>query len=143
MQTSSFLLKCTNYKPYQFLIYHFPVDRCWQSNINYFQLQPTIQQDSRNSLQSTRRIGFQNEKGNDKKKNKTGFVVISGILLIACIAGVLAWFLAKKGEDCLKCVVFKKIFSECFFSVLFCFFYNLIFHLQEMMNFLSNTVSFM
>ncbi|XP_052702947.1 uncharacterized protein LOC128179545 isoform X2 [Crassostrea angulata] len=60
---------------------------------------PTIQQDSRNSLQSTRRIGFQNEKGNDKKKNKTGFVVISGILLIACIAGVLAWFLAKKGDD--------------------------------------------
>nr|XP_034330440.1 uncharacterized protein LOC105341314 [Crassostrea gigas] len=74
---------------------------------------PTSQHDSSNSLQNARRIGFlenrivdtrtqnlyQNEKRNDKKTNKTGLVVILGILLIACIAGVLAWFLTKKGDD--------------------------------------------
>ncbi|XP_065925082.1 uncharacterized protein [Magallana gigas] len=74
---------------------------------------PTFQHDSSNSLENARRIGFienrsveketqnlyQNEKRNDKKTNKTGLVVILGILLIACIAGVLAWFLAKKGDD--------------------------------------------
>lgn len=74
---------------------------------------PNFQHDSSNSLQKARKIGFienrsvdtetqnlyQNEKRNDKKTNKTGLVVILGILLIACIAGVLAWFLAKKGDD--------------------------------------------
>lgn len=75
-------------------------------------------------MQNARQIGFiedrsvdtetqnlyQNEKRNDKKTNKTGLVVILGILLIACIAGVLAWFLAKKGEDYLKFVFYKMPF---------------------------------
>lgn len=110
---------------------HFPVDRWWQGNSNYFQLQPTLQHDSSNSLQNARRIGFienrsvetqtqnlyQNEKRNDIKTNKTVLVVILGILLIACIAGVLAWFVAKKGKGYLKLVFYKMPFlriSECF-----------------------------
>lgn len=75
-------------------------------------MQPTLQHDSSISLQNVRRIGcienrsvetqtqdpYTNEERNDKKTIKTGLVVILGILLIACIAGVLTWFLAKKGD---------------------------------------------
>eukprot|EP00105_Crassostrea_gigas_P021543 XP_011440712.1 PREDICTED: uncharacterized protein LOC105337610 isoform X1 [Crassostrea gigas] len=76
-------------------------------------LRPTLQHDSSISIQNVRRIGcienrsvetqtqdpYTNEERNDKKTIKTGLVVILGILLIACIAGVLTWFLAKKGDD--------------------------------------------
>lgn len=75
-------------------------------------MQPTLQHDSSISLQNARRIGFIenrsvetqtqdpyiNEERKDKRTIKTGLVVILGILLIACIAGVLTWFLTKKGD---------------------------------------------
>lgn len=122
-------------------------------------MQPTLQHDSSIPLQNVRRIGFIenrsvetqtqdpyiNEERNDKRTIKTGLVVILGILLIACIAGVLTWFLTKKG-DYFFCVF--KIFIDIFVTNLEDVFplpfllTNCMFYLQEMMNFLSNIVSF-